>query len=183
MFSIIQNPEDSEKVKRLYEEYKDILLNVAYGILKNRILAEDAVQDTFEKIIKNVHKIDEDNKYKTVAFLSIICRNTAINNSKNQLYLNKDENLHDEIVSVGKDTKNPLSIIIEKENRQLLIKLIKLLDFKYRDPIVLKYYMDFNYKQISKLLDISEEATRKRLQRAKEKLFEMINKEIEFDGK
>ena len=159
-----------------------MLLNVAYSILKNRTLAEDTLHDTFEKVIKNIHKIDEENKYKTITFLKIICRNTAINNSKNQLYLNKDENLNEEIASVSKDTKNPLSILIEKENKELLIKAIKLLDFKYRDPIVLKYYMDFDYKQISKLLDTSEDVARKKVQRAKEKLLELLNKEIEFHG-
>ena len=70
--------------------------------------------------------------------------------------------------------------MIENENKKLLIKAIKSLDFKYRDPLVLRYYMDFNYKQISKLLDTSEDVTRKRVQRAKEKLLELLNKEIEI---
>ena len=175
MFSIIQNCEDSDKIKRLYEEYKDMLLNVAYSILKNRTLAEDTLHDTFEKVIKNIHKIDEENRYKTITFLRIICRNTAINNSKSRLYLNKEENLHEEITYISKSNRNPLNIVIENENKKLLIKAIKSLDFKYRDPLVLRYYMDFNYKQISKLLDTSED-----VQRAKEKLLELLNKEIEI---
>ena len=105
MFSIIQNCEDSDKIKRLYEEYKDMLLNVAYSILKNRTLAEDTLHDTFEKVIKNIHKIDEENRYKTITFLRIICRNTAINNSKSRLYLNKEENLHEEITYISKSNR------------------------------------------------------------------------------
>ena len=61
-------------------------LYVSKAILKNNESAEDAVSEAFVRIIKNLDKINEDDRYKTRAFLVIIVRNVSIDilNKKQQ---------------------------------------------------------------------------------------------------
>ena len=46
----------------------------------------------------------------------------------------------------------------------------------YREILELKIYRDFNDKEIAKFLDISYSAVRKRLQRAREILIQILQK-------
>ena len=49
------------KLGRLYEDYKSRLFIAAKGILSDDALAEDAVHDTYVRIVKYMYKIDESN--------------------------------------------------------------------------------------------------------------------------
>lgn len=44
--------EESDKLKRLYEFYEQPMYRIAFSVLHNSELAEDAVSDAFERIIK-----------------------------------------------------------------------------------------------------------------------------------
>lgn len=63
----------------LYSNYSIFMYKVAYSILKDKILAEDAVQISFIKIMEHLDNIDISDKTKTRNFLGLICKNTAIN--------------------------------------------------------------------------------------------------------
>ena len=63
----------------LYNNYSIFMYKVAYSILKDKSLAEDAVQISFIKIMKHLDNIDISDKTKTRNFLGLICKNTAIN--------------------------------------------------------------------------------------------------------
>lgn len=51
------------------------MYKVAYSILKDKSLAEDAVQISFIKIMKHLDNIDISDKTKTRNFLGLICKN------------------------------------------------------------------------------------------------------------
>ena len=72
----------------LYNNYSIFLYKVAYSILKDKSLAEDAVQISFIKIMKHLDNIDISDKTKTRNFLGLICKNctkkTWASKTKNQ---------------------------------------------------------------------------------------------------
>lgn len=45
--SLIDDESDKQKFERIYNNYYNVLLNTAYGILKERQSAEDAVHEAF----------------------------------------------------------------------------------------------------------------------------------------
>ena len=89
LFMAIEDEDDLLKVERLYERYKRLLYKIAYNILKDKYLSEDAVHQTFIRIINNLHKIGEINCPQTQSFLVIMCRNVAIDIYNQRTYLNK----------------------------------------------------------------------------------------------
>ena len=77
LFTTIENFSDRFKIERLYMCYRNLMYKEALEIVQNPHSAEDAVSESFVRIIKNLHKIDEQDRPKTRSFLVIICRNVA----------------------------------------------------------------------------------------------------------
>lgn len=174
LFSAIENTDDRLKVERLYDKYRKLMYKVAYDILHEHTLAEDAVYESFIRIIKNLHKIDEDNCPRTRSFLSLICRNVAIDMLKSRTYLNTNEELTEEMPDT---TAEPSQIVINNETKERISKAITALPEIYRDVFLLRYAYNYSRTEISEILNISVETVKKRLSRAKQKLVDVMEKE------
>lgn len=77
--AIIEDEQSKSKPESLYTKYGKDMFRVAYRILNDYQLAQDAVQVAFIKLIDNIDKIDEVNSNKTRAFAVIVVRNISIN--------------------------------------------------------------------------------------------------------
>ena len=60
---------DSEKLERLYELYEQKMYAVAFSILRNEWQAEDAVQDAFVRLLKNIRKLRDLEDEKTRSYV------------------------------------------------------------------------------------------------------------------
>lgn len=69
---------DVEFIAELYEQHEQMLYRVAFNILRNSADAEDAVQECFVRIIKNLEKIRAVPCNELRFYLVIVVRNTAI---------------------------------------------------------------------------------------------------------
>lgn len=178
MIFVIKDTDDKMKVERLYLQHKDRLFGVAYSILHDKSLAEDAVHDTFMRIIEYLHKVDESNTCKTITFLVIICKNIAINIYNSNKKALKFEILDDEIDCLCSDEEdNPLNIFIANENVRTIIDSIKQLKSIYQDVLLLKYDSYFSNEEIAHLLQIPQATIRKRLERGKRMLIKFMEKD------
>ena len=163
-----------KKIEYLYDKYKNLLFNEAYKILQDKYLSEDAVQQSFIKIIDNIEKIDDCDSNKTRNFLVIICRNTSIN-----IY-----NTNKKIVTMEMDEfdytlcDNISEIIINNDSVNRIIKAIDQLPTKYKDVLVLEKIFGCSKEEISHLLNISMENMYKRSQRARK----LLLNELEING-
>ena len=179
ILSAINNEDDKSKVERLFTKYRNLMLNVAYGVLNDRDGAAEAVQETAIKIIKYLHKIDEENKRKTCNFLATICFRTALNMLKKKerekgLYSHSYDELDEQIEDIG---SNPMDIVISTDSlsniRKEIIKLPKI----YRDILLLKDAYEFENHEISELLIIPLETVKTRLKRARKAITPQFVKE------
>jgi RNA polymerase sigma-70 factor (ECF subfamily) len=170
------------KVERLYEKYKILMLREAYRILKDNSLAEDAVHQSFEKIIKNLDRIDEQEEAKARNYIMIICRHTAFDIYRNRTYLNQnaeslDYEIDDDSDSVLADYREPSKIVIDKETVNKVAEIIEKLPPIYRDVILLEKLHGNSKEEIADLLNINYETVRKRSLRARNMLAEALEKE------
>lgn len=78
--SMIDEPGDLAKFQTLYSLYSGAMYTTAFNILENADDAEDAVQISSLKIIKNLNRLEmeEIHDIKTKSFLLTIARNTAL---------------------------------------------------------------------------------------------------------
>lgn len=70
--ALIDEPSDKEKFTKIYYAYNDMMFRTAMKVLNNKSLAEEAVQDSFIKIAKNISKFSEPVCSKSAGFIVII---------------------------------------------------------------------------------------------------------------
>ena len=70
--SLIETQEDKSKFEELYYHYRKNMYLCAKRILKNEILAEDAVHDAFIRIIKYLKEIEDVRSDQTKNLIIVI---------------------------------------------------------------------------------------------------------------
>ena len=157
-----------EKAERLYRRYHALMYTTAFSVLQDAHLTEDAVQQAFLKVIRHLDRIDEENEAMTKSFLMIISRNEAITLIKKS----RDFLCQPEVEC--QETADPLNLVINGESLQAVIESILELKPIYRDVIFLRYSQDLTAEEIARILNITPENVRKRLQRARELVRESL---------
>lgn len=145
--------------------YGNGLLRLCFFYLKDRMLAEDAVQDTFIKAYKKFFCFRAQSSLKT--WLTRI----AINVCKDYLKRPKIQIVDDERALMKIPCADTTEFISEKEN--VVLEIMKLSP-KYKEVILLYYYQEFTIFEISKILKIPASTVSTRLKRGKEKLRENL---------
>ncbi len=69
--------EDEGKFERLYYKYRRLMFTCAKEILKDDVLAEDAVHEAFLRLTKHMKGIDEVKCNKTLRFVVIVVESAA----------------------------------------------------------------------------------------------------------
>lgn len=165
---MIEAPEERSKFEELYLLYRDTMYAVAYRILQNPQEAEDAVHHAFLRIIENISKIQEIDCPKTKGYIVTIVENRAID-----IYRRKKAH---PAVPYNEET---VGTVVEYDGDNLLAGCILKLPPRQRHVIVLKYQHGYKIKEVAKMLGITYTNALAIEQRAKKKLMELYNKEVE----
>jgi RNA polymerase sigma factor (sigma-70 family) len=152
---------DPEKLGLLYERYKRPLLGFFVGMVRDKELGEDLVQNTFMRILKYKHLFRGDGDFRTWMFH--IARNVKNDHfRKNKITHEKVEKWEDKI----KDEGNlMLEWQGEDEQRMLAIAMDKLPEDK-REILLLSKYQERKYKEIAEILGCTEGTVKVKVFRA-----------------
>ena len=135
---------NSEKAfKKVYEQYKNLVYYQAYIILNNKEDAEDVLQNTFIKFMRNIEYIDDDSSLNQL--LSKMSKNEAIDMYRKRTRRNE---VLDDNVNTYKDEfdTSKINVILTLNNT------LKPLDASI---IALKIIFDYSFEDISKELNES----------------------------
>ncbi|MCM1523133.1 MAG: sigma-70 family RNA polymerase sigma factor [Ruminococcus sp.] len=166
--SLIDDPEEKPKFEQLYAAYSQEMFKLAYGILKNKFDAEDAVHNAFVSVIKNMDKVGEVGSGRTHGYVLITAKNAAlkIHNAKSRITDTGSNDITDDVVLED-------SIISDMEAERLKL-LLEYLPEDYYDILYLHLFMGLEIREISEHLGISYDNAKKRLQRAKRKFRDLL---------
>ena len=158
--------------RKVYDANYTLLMQVVMHIVYNQEIAEDLVQEAFERFyVKNISfpTMDEA-KY----WLLRVSKNLALNHirrNKREIQLvEKVKKLPGETVNFFDSSK----AIIEEEERRNVREAVNSLPENLRSVIQLKEYSGLDYKAIGKVLGISETNVKVRVHRARKKLEEIL---------
>lgn len=152
---------ETKEYQRLVNLYLDMVYRVALNGCKNTYDADDVVQDTFLKLLKCRKPFDSDEHI----------RNWLIRVTINECKRFWTSPWKTRIVPLDENIEEPF--IWEPEQSALYDKVMELTP-KYRETVYLYYFEDFSVKEIADILKISETAVQTRLQRARQKLKEIL---------
>lgn len=158
------------KLSRLYELYEQPLYRIAYAVLRDEEMAEDAVSAAFETAIRNINRIGSVNATETKSYMIRIIRSAAID-----LYRTRAREIK-YCKSLSDETENELAVEGSTETlleeRMLMEQILENLNDDERELIRLRCTMGLSWQQTGQRLGLSEAAVRKRFERIRKKLID-----------
>jgi len=151
---------DAQRV--LYETYKRSCYILCLRYFSCREDAEDALQDGFVKVFRDLYQFDQ-SKGKFDSWLKIIIIRTCLEKLRKKSFEYTD--LNDNLDFIETDM-SPL----ENLNLQYLTQLIQQLPLGYRTVFNLYVIDGYTHKEIGELLNISENTSKTQLMKAKNML-------------
>ena len=143
---------------------KDILYRLALRITLNRAEAEDIVQDT---LIKVWNRRDDWAQMDNIeAYSMTVCRNLALDRIERAA--NRTASLDDNGTERPDTASSPLERTAQLDRIEIVRSLIDSLPEKQRSCIQLRDFEGRTYKEIARVLDISEEQVKVNIFRARQ---------------
>ena len=153
-----------QTIERLILQYQTALLRLCYIQLRDRSLAEDAVQETFLKAYRGYAQFRGECSEKT--WLTRIAVNTCRDFQRGGWLKHSDRRITPEMLPVG-------DVQPDMEDLDLSLAVMKL-PRKIRETIILYYYQDMSTEEIAETLGIVQSSVSNRLRRGREKLRKML---------
>lgn len=176
------NQNDQKAYATLMMLYRDSIYYMLIKIVKNRDDAEDLTLETFGKAFRYLDKYTPQFAFSTWLFRIAVNNGIDHVRHKNNLPASVESDLYncDKEFLLDKYSSDsiltPEQEIMEKERVKLLRVAVEQLPPKYRKVIRLRYFNELSYDEISKALNITLSNVKIQLLRAKNMLFQMIDK-------
>jgi RNA polymerase sigma-70 factor (ECF subfamily) len=155
---------DAEAFTNLVVAYQRPVYNLCYRMLANVEDAEDAAQETFLRAYKSLGHYDNSRPFSTWV-LSIAAHYCIDQIRRRRMLVVSIEDLPiPDLPERGPDMETKLS---GKEERARLRTLLDTLEPTDRALVVMYYWYDFSYEEISQALKLTESAVKSRLHRAR----------------
>lgn len=157
-------------------EHTDFVYRCAYRYSGNKLDAEDLTQETFYAAFKKISQLKDTGKCKS--WLFTILRNIylrSIEKDKKMPLVSIEELLGD--VTDGGET-DVFTQFLECNLQEALDGLAE----KYKTPVLLYYFSDISYKEMSDMLEIPIGTVMSRIARAKVYLRKFIKDKAENKG-
>jgi RNA polymerase sigma-70 factor (ECF subfamily) len=156
--------------KHLYNSTFTVLYRVALRITNNAEAAEDLCQESFFRLYekKMVFPSNEEAKY----WLIRVVKNASLNYAKRK---ERERKAYQK--ALREDTRKEETgevLLVKKEIRIEVQQALEKLPENMRMALILKEYGDMNYKEIGKVLGISEGNVKVRVFRARERLEKLL---------
>lgn len=165
---------DSDAFAELYALTYNRIYNYACHYLKDTYLAQDAIQEVYISVLKNIHKIQDATLF--TAWLNQICFHICYDLAEKR---NNSYNIPGEdILELVKDTKlihNPEDFAFHKDLKYQLSKSIDSLPINERQVIVMRYYNNLKIDEIANALDISRSSVKRYLVSGQSKLKQLLS--------
>jgi RNA polymerase sigma-70 factor, ECF subfamily len=154
---------DVNKYRLLVEKHQRAVFNLCYQMLNNFEDAEELTQDVFVRAYEHLGGFRF--KYRFFSWIYRIAINRTLAHIKQQSRLTGIE-----------DIRHKMAATDEADNdRSTHLKMaIDLLKENYKTVIILKYYEQLSYKEMSVILEIPEKTIRSRLYDARIKMKQLL---------
>ena len=146
---------------QLYHRYKHRVYAYCYRLLRHPQNAEDATQETFLKIHRSFHQLENPASLQTWIFS--IARNEAFTMLRRAKPVEELEKAENEVW----DEESPLERIVEHERTAVVQHCLSLLKPAYRELLILREYEHLSYSEIASVTGASESAVKSALFKAR----------------
>ena len=170
--AMLDEPEEKAQFEYAYNKYKGKMLALAYGILGNYHDAEEAVSNAFFAIARNFGRLKGRLPQERAAFYNVVTKNCAYDllrkqNRRKEIPIEDDTDIPDSNTDVSDEVLSDIGY-----NR--VVEAIKSLPEHYAQVLYMQNVTGLPTKEIAGILGESDAAVRKRIERARTKLREIL---------
>lgn len=186
-------PPDSELIKRalggdqaayrgIMERYRGPIFGLVYRMVRNRLQAEDIVQETFIKAFAALANFNEEYAFST--WLYKIAINNCIDSfrKKKLATFSLDSPIPAKDGEIPRDfadaAASPERTLLARERTKLIEEAIASLPERYRICIILRHHEDRSYEEISQMLHVPLGTVKARIFRAREMLKKRLKDQL-----
>ena len=156
--------------RRLYDSAFPVLFRVAFRVTNSTEAAEDLCQESFFRLYEKnmVFPNPEEAKY----WLIRVVKNAALNYAKRK---ERERKAYQRAFREDfRQEESGEGLLVKKETSEEVQKALDKLPEKLRMVLILKEYAEMNYKEIGRVLGISEGNVKVRVFRARERLAALL---------
>lgn len=169
------------KLLSLIDAHKKQIYRLCYQLTNNKFDADDLFQDTWVRVARNIDCYDENKSFETWIYtITINLYKDRYRKQKRWMNIIKDfftnEKKDFEMSKASLDEFHPESRLIDRECAKELEVFLNGLPDNFRIPVILYYFKEMNYNQISAVLDIPVGTVKSRLSRGIQKLKKALEK-------
>ncbi|HEX7845043.1 MAG TPA: RNA polymerase sigma factor [Chitinophagaceae bacterium] len=163
---------DMQSCKELYYRYSKAMFNTSFRIVNNTSDAEDVLQESFLAAFSHLQDFDHSSAFG--AWLKRIVINKSISFLRKQKLAIVDiDTTATELIEEEKPDELDIQLKVES-----IKKAVSELPNGYRTVLSLSLFEQCSYEEISGMLNISETTVRTQYHRGKQKLLELLKKEV-----
>ena len=151
---------DKLALEELIKNFEGAVYRICYRILNNPVLAEDARQEAFIRMIQSIHTFEARGRFST--WLFSIATHVSLDIVRSNRSAPPSDNLADD-----DPAEDPLNTCIKKEDIGRLEEAMVLLNPRMRTLLTLRFQEGLSSRQISKILSVSANQVRVDLFRAR----------------
>ncbi len=164
---------DKRAFAALVRRYEEMIYKFSYKVCRDRQRAEEALQDTFINMYRNLDSFDGRSKLSTWLY-RIVANNCLMKARRRKLDALLESYDNPPMDADGRTAHNiprwdetPADVLMKRELREVLDKAILKLPVDYRIVFLLRDVEGNSNEETAKILGISVEATKSRLRRAR----------------
>ncbi len=173
MFTIALDTSREIDFRKIYDTHFNLLLKVAIRVVNDSDVAEDIVHDSFIKMHEKKMVFDslDDVKY----WLLRVVKNASLNYVKRK---GREKNAYEKVFQFGTLTSESSDVsVLKSETKQIVRDALEQLPIKLKMVLIMREYAELNYKEIGRILQISEGNVKVRVHRAREQLAKLIGED------
>ncbi len=165
----------SQTIAALVAEYSTALYRVAFSVTRNAAEAEDAVQETFLRVLKHQSRLGEIRDYRV--WLVRIVWNIVLDRKRRAKTRPENEDVaeHARVLPSGEPGAD--QTVISSQEHARILALIDRLPRREREAILLSAVEELTTAEIASVLATTESSIRSRIFRARRELSVLLEKE------
>lgn len=182
---------DSELIAEYYDMYEQKVYRLAYAVLGDAWQAEEAVQETFLKLISCRDTVRRMSESKRTAYITKMAKNIAIDMYRSNRRASESvstfvgdetsaETLENAVWNHSADSGRDMADEVEK--RQLVKDVLERLSGDDALILQLRIIRQLSVRETAAIMNMSEPAVRKRYERAVKRAHKLLVKEMMLYG-
>ena len=167
-----------EFAELISDKYKAMMMKLSLQITGNREDAEEAVQDALLSAHRNEHRFKDIGSPEARNYIYTITKNAALKIRKKQSKYDSDVTFSDAEGFINIEGQPDLDAFRDEYGfSEEVAEALRQLSSEDRDLICYYYGAGYSYKEISELMGISPQTLRKRMERIKSRLADILSRE------